>query len=174
MLGKTAIVIATTILMTVPTVGQTIEGLEDSIQSNPNPPITALVRCYLDGQVLFGQNGAAAGARMLEFQLLADGMATINGMPVKPVDVQLNGRSSAAMFAVGDIVIDPKAQAQAQYLSDEDKRALQAMVAFGALTLTGGRPRFITVHFSDHSVSAGTMQADGQMGDMTSDRCPIY
>lgn len=135
------------------------------------PMVTRPMACIFSNASLFGTySPEPTRYREFRFQLRSDGFLVVNGLEVKPHQVQLDGTSSWAVIDVGSILFTPKEAAMLQMLPPDQRRQFQALTAGRGLAATGGVTRMIHISFSDDSVVFSSI-VDGQETDISSDRC---
>lgn len=150
---------------------QTQEELNAYEAEYDMPPPSGIVRCILDARMLYGSRGViTAGFMAVTFQLRADGMGLVNGRLVEPLNIQMDGESSAATFSVASFDLDRKSVAMSTFLPEDQKRELQQMSDYLSMQRSGGLPRQVTVRFFDHTVTAASIE-DGREVDVISDQC---
>ncbi|MHA7968098.1 hypothetical protein [Rhizobium sp. CAU 1783] len=133
--------------------------------------LTRPMTCYFDNATLFGSYSTDRNRyREFRFQLRGDGYLIVNGLEVKPRDVQLDGTSSWVAVDVGSIIFNPNEAAMLQLLPPDQRRQFQALAAGRGRMATGGVERIIDISFSDSSVVFRSI-VDGQETDISSDRC---
>lgn len=133
--------------------------------------LTEPMTCHFDSATLFGAYTTERNRyRQFRFQLREDGILIVNGLEVKPAEVQLNGASSWVAVDVGSILFNHKEAAMLQLLPPDQKRQFQELAAHRGLAATGGVMRVIQISFSDSTVMFSSI-VDGQQTDTGSDRC---
>ncbi|MFN3721278.1 MAG: hypothetical protein ACK4UW_20475 [Rhizobium rhizophilum] len=133
--------------------------------------LTRPMTCFFDNATLFGSYSTDRNRyREFRFQLREDGFLIVNGLEVKPREVQLDGTSSWAVVDVGSILFTPKEAAMLQMLPPDQRRQFQDLSACRGMLATGGVTRMIHISFSDSSVVFSSI-VEAQETDISSDRC---
>lgn len=133
--------------------------------------LTGPMSCIFNNAALSGSYSTEPNRyRQFRFQLREDGFLIVNGLEVKPREVQIDGTSSWAVVDVGSILFTPKEAAMLQMLPPDQRRQFQDLAASRGMMATGGIPRIIHISFSDSSVVFSSI-VDGEQTDVSSERC---